>query len=97
MCLTGRGTQYRSNSYGSFLALHKIQRSMSRTDSCWDNAVMESFYARLEVELIYAKNFQSNDEARSGVFGYMRSFIIAREGTLQTMGLALSTLKNTQQ
>lgn len=69
-----RGTQYRSNSYVGFLEKHKITRSMSRKGNCWDNAVMESFYARLKVELIYAKNYQSIGEARSGIFGYIEVF-----------------------
>ena len=69
-----RGTQYRSNSYVSFLERHEITRSMSRKGNCWDNAVMESFYARLKVELIYAKCYQSIDEARSGIFGYIEVF-----------------------
>lgn len=69
-----RGTQYRSNSYVSFLERHGITRSMSRKGNCWDNAVMESFYARLKVELIYAKCYQSIDEARSGIFGYIEIF-----------------------
>jgi len=69
-----RGTQYRSNGYVSFLEKHKITRSMSRKGNCWDNAVMESFYARLKVELIYAKNYQSIAEARSGIFGYIEVF-----------------------
>ena len=69
-----RGTQYRSNSYVSFLERHGITRSMSRKGNCWDNAVMESFYARLKVELIYPKCYQSIDEARSGIFGYIEVF-----------------------
>jgi len=69
-----RGTQYRSNSYVNFLEKNKIRRSMSRKGNCWDNAVMESFYARLKVELIYAKNYQSIKEARSGIFGYIEVF-----------------------
>lgn len=51
-----RGSQYRSNAYVGFLEKHAIQRSMSRKGNCWDNAVMESFYSRIKVELIYAKN-----------------------------------------
>lgn len=35
---------------------------------------MESFYARLRVELIYAKNYPSIDEIRSGIFGYIEIF-----------------------
>ena len=69
-----RGTQYRSNDYVGFLERHGIQRSMSRKGNCWDNAVMESLYARLSVELIYAKNFQSIEAARSGIFGCIEIF-----------------------
>ncbi|WP_139309753.1 IS3 family transposase [Teredinibacter haidensis] len=35
---------------------------------------MESFYARLKIELIYAKNYQSIEETRSGIFGYIEIF-----------------------
>ena len=69
-----RGSQYRSNAYVGFLEKHAIQRSMSRKGNCWDNAVMESFYSRLKVELIYAKNYQSIEEARSGIFAYIEVF-----------------------
>ncbi len=69
-----RGTQYRSNDYVGFLEANGITRSMSRKGNCWDNAAMESFYSRLKVELIYAKNYQSIDEARSGIFAYIEIF-----------------------
>lgn len=69
-----RGAQYRSNGYVAFLERHGIKRSMSRKGNCWDNAVMESFYARLKVELIYAKNYQTIEDARSGIFGYIEIF-----------------------
>ena len=64
-------TQYRSNGYVVYLEHHGIRRSMGRKGNCWDNAVMESFYARLKVELIYAKNYQSIEAVRSGIFGYI--------------------------
>jgi transposase InsO family protein len=35
---------------------------------------MESFYSRLKVELIYAKQYRSIDEARSGIFEYIEVF-----------------------
>lgn len=35
---------------------------------------MESFFSRLKVELIYAKNYQSIDYARSGIFEYIEVF-----------------------
>lgn len=69
-----RGTQYRSNDYVGFLESKGITRSMSRKGNCWDNAAMESFYSRLKVELIYAKNYQSIETARSGIFAYIEIF-----------------------
>lgn len=69
-----RGTQYRSNEYVGFLESNGITRSMSRKGNCWDNAAMESFYSRLKVELIYAKNYRSIDAARSGIFAYIEIF-----------------------
>ena len=35
---------------------------------------MESFFSRLKVELIYAENYRSVDEARAGIFEYIELF-----------------------
>lgn len=69
-----RGVQYRSQRYIDCLSRHGCRISMSRKGNCWDNAPMESFYSRLKVELIYAKNYQSIEEARSGIFSYIEVF-----------------------
>lgn len=69
-----RGVQYRSQQYIDKLNQNGYRISMSRKGNCWDNAPMESFYSRLKVELIYAKNYQSIDEARSGIFSYIEIF-----------------------
>ena len=69
-----RGTQYRSQGYIDYLTSKGCQLSMSRKGNCWDNAPMESFFSRLKVELIYAKNFSSIGEAKSGIFAYIEIF-----------------------
>lgn len=69
-----RGVQYRSQRYVDCLTRNECRISMSRKGNCWDNAPMESFYSRLKVELIYAKNYQSIEEARSGIFSYIEVF-----------------------
>ena len=69
-----RGVQYRSQQYVDCLNRNGCRISMSRKGNCWDNAPMESFYSRLKVELIYAKNYQSIDAARSGIFSYIEVF-----------------------
>ena len=35
---------------------------------------MESFFSRLKVELIYAKNYRSIEEAKFGIFAYIEIF-----------------------
>ena len=69
-----RGVQYRGNAYQDALREYGITCSMSRTGNCWDNAVMESFFSRLKVELIYAENFKTIDDARQNIFEYIEVF-----------------------
>ena len=69
-----RGVQYRGNAYQAALKDAGLRCSMSRTGNCWDNAVMESFFSRLKVELIYAENYQTVGQARSGIFEYIEMF-----------------------
>lgn len=69
-----QGVQYRAGDY--VLALHdeKILPSMSRKGNCWDNAAMESFFARLKVEEVYAESYQNLSEAYSSIFEYIEMF-----------------------
>jgi putative transposase len=69
-----RGVQYRGNEYQETIKQHGMRCSMSRKGNCWDNAVMESFFSRLKVELIYAENYRTVEEARSGIFEYIEMF-----------------------
>lgn len=71
---TDRGVQFRGHEYQETLKMHGIRSSMSRKGNCWDNAVMESFFSRLKVELIYAENYRTIDEARAGIFEYIEIF-----------------------
>ncbi len=69
-----RGVQYRSQRYIDFMHRHGVKPSMSRKGNCWDNAPMESFFSRLKVELIYPEQFDSIEEAKSGIFEYIEVF-----------------------
>jgi len=69
-----RGVQYRGHEYQQALRTNGITCSMSRTGNCWDNAVMESFFSRLKVELIYAENFKTVEDTRAGLFEYIELF-----------------------
>jgi len=48
---TDQGSQYRANDYLELLQKEKITCSMSAKGCCWDNAVVESFFSTLKLEL----------------------------------------------
>jgi len=54
-----RGSQYASNDYRGLLKRHKMVCSMSRKGDCWDNAVAESFFHTLKVELVNRYRFKT--------------------------------------
>lgn len=69
-----RGVQYRGNEYQQALRDLEITASMSPKGNCWDNAVMEAFFAQLKVELIYPVNYNSVEALRTGLFEYIEIF-----------------------
>jgi putative transposase len=69
-----RGSQYGSAEYRAILAAHGIARSMSRRGSCWDNAVAESFFATLKIELAPHGAWPTRAAARHAVFQYIELF-----------------------
>ena len=69
-----RGSQYASAEYGAILAGHGVERSMSGAGSCWDNAVAESFFATLKVELDHDGAWRSRAEAQRALFDYIELF-----------------------
>ena len=48
--------------------------SMSCKGNCWDSALMESLLSPLKVELIYAEQYESIEDAKSGIFAYIEVF-----------------------
>ena len=42
--------------------------------TAFDNAVMESFYRTLKVELIYQKSYETRRQARRDIFEYIEIF-----------------------
>ena len=65
-----QGSQYASFDYQKVLADHCIQVSMSRTGNCYDNAVIESFFATLKTECI-DRRYPTRDDARRSLFDYI--------------------------
>jgi transposase InsO family protein len=48
---TDQGSQYRASDYRDLLRKKEISCSMSAKGCCWDNAVVESFFSTLKLEL----------------------------------------------
>jgi putative transposase len=69
-----RVSQYASYCYQALLGKRGILCSMSRKGNCWDNAVMESFYRTLKVELIYQRKYETRIEAQRDIFEYIEIF-----------------------
>jgi putative transposase len=68
---TDRGSQYSSREYRAYTAAHSIIASMSRKGNCWDNAVAESFFSTLKVELRTNHVWATRSEAKSAIFEYI--------------------------
>ncbi len=58
-----RGVQYASAEYQAVLAAYGVTPSMSRRGDCWDNAVAESFFATLEMELLADAQWPTHETA----------------------------------
>jgi len=65
-----RGVQYASHAVQRFYQRSGMTCSMSRKGNCWDNAVVESFFATLKRELD-DPIFESRESARSIIFEYI--------------------------
>ena len=69
-----RGVQYASAAYQAQLTAHGLVPSMSRRGDCWDNAVAESFFATLELELIASHDWSTRAEAQQAIFRYLATW-----------------------
>lgn len=69
-----RGSQYASGAFQALLRAENITCSMSRKGNCWDNAMMESFFATLKKERVHREDYATRAEARSSVFDYIERF-----------------------
>ena len=69
-----RGVQYLSDDFQALLKKNGITCSMSDKGSCYDNAVVESFFASLKRERTKRRKYRTRDEARADVFDYIERF-----------------------
>jgi len=76
--------------------------SMSKKGDCWDNAVVESFFATLKTELVTGADWPTREAARAAVFEYLeiwynRCRLHSSLGYLTPMAYELmQTTKNSQ-
>jgi putative transposase len=61
-----QGSTYASEDYQRELEKHGIVCSMSRKGNCYDNAVMESWFSTIKIEL--GEEFESYGIAKSELF-----------------------------
>ncbi len=69
-----QGSQYVSERFRTVMRNHSITCSMSRKGSCYDNAVVESFFKTIKIELTREMRFKTREEARSAIFEYIEIF-----------------------
>jgi transposase InsO family protein len=69
-----RGVQYASDDYQGLLRTSGIACSMSGKGDCWDNAVMESFWGTLTIELVNHEHYATREQARASIFEYIEVY-----------------------
>jgi transposase InsO family protein len=66
-----RGAHYTGSTFQRLLATHGGLASMSRKGDCWDNAVVESFFATLKAELAGENNWRTPAEGIDALRQYI--------------------------
>lgn len=66
-----RGSQYCSKDYQALIAKHGLLCSMSAKGNCYDNAIAESFFHTLKVEVVHGERFPTRALMRQTVFEYI--------------------------
>lgn len=69
-----RGSQYAAHDYQEKLMESHIVCSMSRRSNCWDNAVVESFFATLKKEEVHRQDYLTREQAKASLFFYIEVF-----------------------
>jgi len=69
-----RGSIYVSGSFKELLANNEITPSMSRRGNCWDNAVCESFFDTLKVEVVHRRIYKLRTEAEKDIINWIEDF-----------------------
>ena len=65
------GSQYTSWAFGKRLRDAGLLGSMGTVGDCYDNAMMESFWGTMQLELLDSKTWQTRDELANAVFEWI--------------------------
>jgi putative transposase len=68
------GSQYGAAAYQQQLVSCGIRGPMSHPGNCWNNAVVESFFATLKTELMRGRLYHTRQEAHKEFFAYLEGF-----------------------
>jgi len=69
-----QGSQYTSIEFGERCRRLGVKTSMGSVGDAYDNAMCESFFATLEVELLRRRKLRTQHEARTEVFRYIEGW-----------------------
>ena len=69
-----RGSQYCSQRYQRLIESNGLHCSMGRRATCYDNAVAESFFHTLKVELVHRERYVTRRMAQSSIFEYIETY-----------------------
>jgi len=69
-----RGSQYCSQRYQRLIESNGLHCSMGRRATCYDNAVAESFFHTLKVELVHRERYVTRRMAQSSMFEYIEMY-----------------------
>jgi putative transposase len=74
ICHSDRGSQYGAADVQAMIARYHLRGSMSRKANCWDNAVVESFFATLKTELVFDAHWDTRAQAKSAVVTWIEGW-----------------------
>jgi putative transposase len=81
------GCQYTALAFGQRLQENGLVASMGTVGDCFDNAVAESFFATLKVELLYRRAWPTRAAARLAIFAFIEVWY-NRQRRHSTLGYA---------
>ena len=73
-----QGSQYASRAFRAELNACNIRQSMSGKGNCYDNAVVESFFATLKTEEVDGAHYETRQHAKTSIFSYLEGFYNAK-------------------